>query len=51
MSVPEGSVLGPQLFIRFINSLHSVQTVQKVISYADDTVMIFEGNSWQGKHI
>ena len=39
-SVPQGSVLGPLLFILFINDLHKVVEFSTVHHFADDTYML-----------
>ena len=44
--MPQGTVLGPILFIAYINSLLKLEVGGLIVSYADDTALVFSGESW-----
>ena len=46
MGVPQGTVLGPILFTVYINTLCNLDIGGRVISYADDTALVFSSFSW-----
>ena len=45
VGVPQGSILGPLLFIAFINDMPDVLSKSKVVLYADDTAVMYNSNS------
>lgn len=49
--VPQGTVLGPLLFIIYINDLYKLAINGKLISFADDTVLFVEDKTWQNVEI
>lgn len=46
--VPQGSVLGPTLFLIYINNLCELNLANgNIFAYADDTALVFSGDSWE----
>lgn len=48
--VPQGSILGPTLFLLYMNDIHDLNNNMinaEIICYADDTAIIFKGRNWE----
>nr|CAH7738545.1 unnamed protein product [Callosobruchus chinensis] len=49
--VPQGSVLGPLLFTLYMNDIFSLQCSGKVVSFADDTAIVYTADTWEALKI
>lgn len=45
--IPQGSIIGPTLFLIYINQICQMELANgKLLAFADDTVLLFRGHSW-----
>lgn len=44
--IPQGTVIGPILFILYINDMFNLPLKGQIISYADDTVIVLTDKTW-----
>ena len=47
LGVPQGTILGPVLFLIYINDMFLREDGVVMVSYADDTVIYETGNTWE----
>ena len=45
--IPQGSILGPKLFILYINDICNVSTLLKYVLFADDTNLLYEHENYE----
>lgn len=44
--VVQSIVLGPVFLIHYVNGLLKMKTAVQILNFADDTITIFKGRSW-----
>jgi hypothetical protein len=45
--VPQGSILGPYLYLTYVNDIFNVNASSKCVLYADDTVILISGKEFK----
>ena len=46
--VPQGSILGPKLFILYVNDICNVSSLLRFVLFADDTNIFLSGDDVKG---
>lgn len=45
--VPQGTILGPLLFITYLNSIFSLNSRGELVAFADDTAIFYQADTWE----
>lgn len=48
--VPQGSGLGPILYILYINNVCNTKIDGQAVTYADNTCLLFSDTTWKSAH-